>query len=84
MSMQTISAAIDRLTAVLRRRPEFGLHDDEPATACWKGDLRVVSTHENGTQLETDMPAEVGGSGAKVTPGWLMRAALAPAQRPEL
>src|ERR1700761_5022506 len=28
MTMQTISTAIERVTAVLRRRPEFGLHAD--------------------------------------------------------
>ena len=77
MTLRAISAAMDRLAAILRRRPEFGLQDDTPATARWEGGLRVVSRHENGTQLLTDMPAELGGSGTQVTPGWLMRAGLA-------
>jgi uncharacterized OsmC-like protein len=77
MTLRAISGAMDRLTTILRRRPEFGLHDDTPAIARWEGGLRVVSSHENGTQLVTDMPAELGGGGAQVTPGWLMRAGLA-------
>ena len=35
--------------------------------------LRVA----DGAQLLTDMPAELGGSGDQVTPGWLFRAGLA-------
>lgn len=77
MTSQKISTAMDRLTAILQRRPEFGLQDDTPATARWESGLRVVSSHENGTQLVTDMPAELGGGGSQVTPGWLMRAGLA-------
>lgn len=77
MSLRAISAAMDRLTTILRRRPEFGLHDDVPATARWHSGLRVVASHENGTQFVTDMPAELGGGGTQVTPGWLMRAGLA-------
>lgn len=77
MSTQAISAAIDRLTTILQRRPEFGLHGDTPAIARWERGLRVVSAHENGTRVATDMPVELGGDGKQVTPGWLMRAALA-------
>lgn len=77
MTFQEISAAMDRLVSILRRRPEFGLQDDIPATARWERGLRVVSRHENGTQLVTDMPAELGGDGGQLTPGWLMRGGLA-------
>jgi uncharacterized OsmC-like protein len=77
MTMHAISTAIERLTAILRRRPEFALHGDTPAIARWQSGLRVVSGHENGTQVVTDMPMELGGSGNQVTPGWLMRAGLA-------
>jgi uncharacterized OsmC-like protein len=62
---------------VLRRRPEAGLHDDAPATARWSGGTRVVTEHANGTQVETDMPKEMGGSGDRVSPGWLLRAGMA-------
>ncbi len=77
MAMQDIAAAMQRVEAALRRRPELGPHDDDPAVSRWQGDLRVVSSHANGTQVETDMPKELGGSGGGVTAGWLMRAGLA-------
>jgi len=77
MTTQRIAAAMQRVEAVLRRRPETGLHEDASATARWQGGTRVVSSHVNGTQLSTDMPSELGGSGDEVTPGWLFRAGLA-------
>jgi organic hydroperoxide reductase OsmC/OhrA len=77
MANEHIAAAMHRVESVLRRRPETGLHDDTPATARWQGGTRTASSHANGTQLQTDMPAELGGSGEQVTPGWLFRAAVA-------
>jgi uncharacterized OsmC-like protein len=68
---------MQRVESVLRRRPEAGIHDDAPASARWDGGLRVVASHANGFELETDMPEELGGKGADVTPGWLLRAGLA-------
>jgi organic hydroperoxide reductase OsmC/OhrA len=77
MTSQKIAAAMQRVEAVLRRRPEVGLHEDAPATARWERGTRVVSSHANGAQLVTDMPTELGGGGDQVTPGWLFRAGLA-------
>ena len=77
MTMQDIAAALQRVETVLQRRPEMGLHDDAPATARWASGTRVVASHANGTQMATDMPGELGGSGDQVTPGWLFRAGLA-------
>lgn len=77
MATQAISSAINRVKAVLQRRPEIGLHDDAPATARWQSGLRVVSIHANGTQTLTDLPSELGGTGDQVTPGWLFRAGIA-------
>lgn len=77
MASQEIAAAMQRVESVLKRRPEVGLHDDAPAIARWENGTRVVSNHTNGTQLLTDMPTELGGSGEHVTPGWLVRAGLA-------
>ena len=68
---------MQRVESVLKRRPEVGLHDDAPAAARWESGTRVVTRHANGTQLLTDMPTELGGSGEQVTPGWLFRAGLA-------
>jgi len=55
----------------------MGMHDDAPATARWHGGMRVVSSHANGTQVQTDMPTELGGTGDQVSPGWLFRAGFA-------
>jgi len=77
MTIQDIAAAVQRVESVLQRRPATGIHDDSPATARWQTGLRVVACHANGTQMLTDMPTELGGSGDQVTPGWLFRAGLA-------
>jgi len=72
-----LAAALQRAAAALRRRPQLGVHDDAPATARWEGNTRVVASHANGTQVATDMPGELGGTGDRVTPGWLFRAGVA-------
>ena len=77
MTMQDVAQALERAASVLERRPDLGLHDDAPATARWLGGTRVVSSHANGTQIESDMPKELGGTGDRITPGWLFRAGLA-------
>jgi uncharacterized OsmC-like protein len=77
MAATDISAAMTRFQTVLRRRPEVGLHEDAPATAHWSGDTRIAASHANGTQILTDMPTELGGSGDRVSPGWLFRAGFA-------
>jgi organic hydroperoxide reductase OsmC/OhrA len=77
MTIKDIAAAVQRVEAVLKRRPATGIHEDAPATAQWQTGLRVVARHQNGKQMATDMPSELGGSGDQVTPGWLFRAGLA-------
>jgi uncharacterized OsmC-like protein len=77
MTAETISKAVQRVRDVLSRHPQAAIHTDEPAIARWVQDLRVTCTHANGTQVATDLPAEIGGSGDQVTPAWLMRAGLA-------
>lgn len=77
MAAQDIAQALKRAETVLQRKPAMGLHDDAPVTARWDQDLRVTASHANGTEVATDMPRELGGSGERVTPGWLFRAGLA-------
>ena len=77
MTTQEIAAALRRLEAVLRGRPEAGLHDDGPAIARWEGGVRVATGDAGGVRIVTDMPREFGGSGDKASPSWLFRAALA-------
>jgi uncharacterized OsmC-like protein len=77
MAAENIAAALARVQTVLQRRPQTGVHDDAPAAARWMGGLRVISSHANGMQVASDMPAELGGTGDQVSPGWLFRAGLA-------
>jgi uncharacterized OsmC-like protein len=77
VSNDPLGQALQRVQSVLERRPETGLHDDAPAAVRWSGGTRMVARHANGTELPTDMPAELGGTGDQVTPGWLFRAGLA-------
>ena len=72
-----VRTAMQRVDAVLRRRPDRGLHDDAPAAVRWSAGTRVVARHANGTEIATDMSAGLGGSGERVSPGWLFRAGLA-------
>jgi uncharacterized OsmC-like protein len=77
MAMQDMAAALQRFKSVLERRPAFGLGEDSSASARWDGGMRCVTTGPHQHQVVTDMPREIGGGGAEVTPGWLMRAGLA-------
>jgi uncharacterized OsmC-like protein len=77
MSTQNVAAALLRAEVALQRRPDMGLHDDAPATSRWRGGTRIVASHANGTEVLTDIPCELGGTGDKVTPGWLFRAGFA-------
>ena len=77
MGMKDVATALERARTVLARKPAMGVHDDAPATARWGGGTRIEASHANGTRMETDMPAELGGSGDRVSPGWLFRAGIA-------
>ena len=77
MAERGIAKSMERVEAVLRRRPSAGLHDDAPAIARWEAGTRVVSNHSNGARIPTDMPVELGGTGDQVSPGWLFRAGIA-------
>ena len=76
-TLKPISVAVHRVRSVLTRRPEAALHADTPATARWQGGVRVAMSDGLGGQFCTDMPAELGGAGDQVTPGWLFRAGMA-------
>lgn len=72
-----IFKAMQRVRAVLARRPQAGIHVDEPATARWDEGMRVTTRHADGMHVTTDMPVELGGAGNQPSPGWLLRAGLA-------
>jgi uncharacterized OsmC-like protein len=77
MPTELIASSMERVTSVLRRKPQAGINEDTPATARWDGDLRVVARNAQGAEVATDMPVELGGSDTAPTPGWLLRAAIA-------
>lgn len=77
MALQQVGAAVKRVMAAFQRRPEMGIHVDPPAAARWESGTRVVTRNADGMEIATDMPAELGGSGDQVTPGWLFRAGVA-------
>lgn len=78
MAPERIAAALARLESVLRLRPSFADCEETPAIARWQGGAKLIVRHPKGhPELLTDLPAELGGDGDGVTPGWLMRAGLA-------
>ena len=77
MGTEAIAAAMERVAAALRRKPQAGLVEDSAATARWDGGLRTSVHSDSGGVVPTDMPVEIGGEAGAVTPGWLLRAGLA-------
>jgi uncharacterized OsmC-like protein len=77
MSLERIAEAMERVAAVVGKRPSVAVQEDAPARASWQGGLRVTATHPAGPQVTTDMPPELGGAGGAVSPGWLVRAGAA-------
>lgn len=77
MSLERIAEGMERVASVLRKRPSAAVQDDAEAIAHWGGGLRVTARHPGGTEVDTDMPPELGGTGEAVSPGWLVRAGAA-------
>lgn len=75
--LERVAAAIARIETRLRDRPDAAIGEDMPAVARWHEATHVVARHDNGTEVPTDMPVQLGGSGAHVTPAWLFRAGVA-------
>jgi len=77
MSSQTILAAQQRLEHLVRQRPAVALVQETSATAQWEGAGKTSTRHPDGNVIHTDLPRELGGDGERVSPGWLLRAAMA-------
>jgi len=77
MTDNEIASALKRAQAVYERRPGSALHVDSPAVARWQRGLSVVTAHPSGRSVVSDMPAEFGGGGVEITPGWYARAGFA-------
>lgn len=72
-----IRSAIEGASAYLTQHPDEARYTDSLATARLESGLRVRVEGPNGEQLQTDMPAAVGGAGSAASPGWYLRAAVA-------
>ncbi len=72
-----IRAAIESASAYLTEHPDEARYTDSLATATLIDGLHVRVAGPNGETLDTDMPAAVGGAGARPSPGWFLRAAVA-------
>jgi len=77
MSSETILAAQRRVERLVRERPSVALVEETPAAAQWEGAGKASIRHPDGNIIHTDLPRELGGDGERVSPGWLLRAAMA-------
>lgn len=77
MPTSPICAALQRVESVMTEKPSLGLQADAPATAVLTGGLAFTVRHPLGHEVRTDMPKPLGGGGAGLPPGWLLRAGLA-------
>lgn len=75
--MEHIAEAIHQAQAYLRQHPDEARYTDSVATAMILDGLHCTVTGPDGSTVETDMPASVGGSALAPSPGWLLRAAAA-------
>lgn len=75
--MTDIAICWRRVERVLQHSPKAGLITDPVARVRWLGGTKVGCIRADGTEILTDMPPQLGGDGAGVTPGWLLRAGLA-------
>jgi uncharacterized OsmC-like protein len=77
MSGSDIAARLNSLCKAFASDPAKGPATYAPATARVLDGLKCRVTGPAGEQLETDMPASMGGEGSSPNPGWLFRASLA-------
>ena len=73
-AQRSIAAALERLEAVVRKRPEVAHGTNRSVTTVVDG-LRCES-QEGDWRMHTDLPAALGGGASGPTPGMLGRAAL--------
>lgn len=77
MSSSRIAEAIKSAREYLGAHADEARYRDSTASAVVVEGLRIRVTGTDGSSLETDMVAGVGGTGSAPSPGWLFRAAYA-------
>jgi uncharacterized OsmC-like protein len=73
----SIAEAVADATNYLTDHPDEARYRDSAATARLVEGLRVEVRGADGSNLQTDMPAGIGGTATAPSPGWLFRAAIA-------
>jgi uncharacterized OsmC-like protein len=77
MADSQILAALEKLSQAIASQPEKAQAKHSPATAIRKTGVKCQVTGPAGEQIETDMPAAMGGTALGPNPGWFFRASLA-------
>jgi uncharacterized OsmC-like protein len=77
MEGSRIATTLDSLSKAIESDPAKGPATYAAATAKVLNGLKCRVTGPAGEQLETDMPASMGGEGSSPNPGWFFRASLA-------
>lgn len=72
-----VAEAVDSLSKAIEAKPERARRNYPPATATLVNGLKCRVTGPSGEQIETDMPASVGGGNSMPSPGWFFRASYA-------
>jgi uncharacterized OsmC-like protein len=73
----SIAEAVADATRYLTDHPDEARYRDSAAVARLVEGLRVDVRGPDGSNLQTDMPAGIGGTATAPSPGWLFRAAIA-------
>jgi uncharacterized OsmC-like protein len=74
---ETVGSRIQAACGFFAQNPAAARVEDPAVQASWLGGLRVRITDSYGHTVDADMPSEIGGTGAYMTPGTLLRSALA-------
>lgn len=77
MSREDIQHVQEETIQPVSAHSEEARTTDAAATVCLEAGLRFRAKGPNGLYLMTDLPSAMGGSGATITPDWLVRAGLA-------
>jgi uncharacterized OsmC-like protein len=77
MADSQIRMALEKLSQTIASQPEKAKAKHSPATAILMTGVKCRVRGSAGEQIETDMPAAMGGAASGPNPGWFFRASLA-------
>jgi organic hydroperoxide reductase OsmC/OhrA len=77
MAESQIRMALEKLSQTIAGQPEKAKAKHSPATATLMTGVKCRVRGPGGEQIETDMPAAMGGAASGPNPGWFFRASLA-------